>query len=208
MRKQRGQSLVEFAILLPSFLLILSGILDFGLAFNQDLTVAAASREAARTASILVNGGGTFGCGTGQSPNAATVDPQIVAAVSRVLLAPGSGLDITKVTAIRIFAPTATGAEAGPVNIWTYTGANTGPTVDGQKLSFSPPKSGGTFAACSRTSTRPTPTSAAPSIGVTVHYTYTFVTFLGGLAATLGQGNPPGLGLSETTIMQNNPVIP
>lgn len=51
-RGQRGQSLVEVALVLPILLLILLGVFDFGravLAFN---TVANAAREAARVAIV------------------------------------------------------------------------------------------------------------------------------------------------------------
>jgi Flp pilus assembly protein TadG len=47
-RRGRGQSLVEFAIILPVFLLIGFGIFDFGLAFDASLTVSNAAREGAR----------------------------------------------------------------------------------------------------------------------------------------------------------------
>jgi Flp pilus assembly protein TadG len=47
-RRDRGQSLVEFAVVLPVFLLILAGILDFGLGLYSQMTIINASREGAR----------------------------------------------------------------------------------------------------------------------------------------------------------------
>ncbi len=47
-RGRRGQSLVEFAVTLPIFLLILSGILDFGFLLYSRMTVINAVREGAR----------------------------------------------------------------------------------------------------------------------------------------------------------------
>jgi Flp pilus assembly protein TadG len=44
----RGQSLVEFALVLPIFLLLMSGMLDLGLALYTNMTVANATREGAR----------------------------------------------------------------------------------------------------------------------------------------------------------------
>jgi Flp pilus assembly protein TadG len=44
----QGQSLVEFAVVLPVFLLILAGILDFGLGLYSQMTIINASREGAR----------------------------------------------------------------------------------------------------------------------------------------------------------------
>lgn len=52
MKSEQGQSLVEFAIVLPLLLLLLLGIVDFGRAFHAYLTVDHAGREAARAASI------------------------------------------------------------------------------------------------------------------------------------------------------------
>jgi Flp pilus assembly protein TadG len=52
--RARGQSLVEFAlVLLPLFLLIL-GVVQFGLIFNSYVTMTNAAREGARTGTIYV----------------------------------------------------------------------------------------------------------------------------------------------------------
>lgn len=47
-KNEKGQSLVEFAILLPFILLILLGILEFGIILNSYLTIHNAAREGAR----------------------------------------------------------------------------------------------------------------------------------------------------------------
>lgn len=52
MKSEKGQSLVEFALLLPVLVLLLFGIIDFGRIFHAYLTIDHAGREAARTASI------------------------------------------------------------------------------------------------------------------------------------------------------------
>lgn len=49
--KERGQSLVEFAIGVPIFLLLLLGLVDVGNGVNAYLTVTSASRDAARLGS-------------------------------------------------------------------------------------------------------------------------------------------------------------
>ena len=48
--RSRGQSLVEFALIFPAFILILSGILDFGFMLYSRMTVINATREGARYA--------------------------------------------------------------------------------------------------------------------------------------------------------------
>ncbi len=46
--RHRGQALVEFAIVVPLFLLLLAGMIDFGLGLNASITVTNAAREGAR----------------------------------------------------------------------------------------------------------------------------------------------------------------
>lgn len=47
-RGEAGQSLVEFALVLPLLLLLLFGIFQFGAVFNSLITLNAAAREGAR----------------------------------------------------------------------------------------------------------------------------------------------------------------
>ena len=46
--RTRAQALVEFAVVLPVFLLILAGILDFGFILYSRMTVINAARDGAR----------------------------------------------------------------------------------------------------------------------------------------------------------------
>lgn len=48
--KKRGQAMVEFALVLPILLIILLGIMEFGLVFHEYLVVTHAAREGARVA--------------------------------------------------------------------------------------------------------------------------------------------------------------
>lgn len=197
-RGERGQSVVEMALLLPVYLMLLLGMLEFGLAFDHLLSISYASREGARVGAALTNGGGTLGCSGGQSPNAASVDPQIIAAVERVLTSPGSLVSIANVTQIRIYLATSTGAEtAGSVNVWTYAPAG-GPVIDGDPLDFV--QSSAAWNACSRTNTLP-----AQSIGLSIAYTYPFSTPLGGVLKLVGGTGPTGLAISDKAVMAMNP---
>ena len=45
---RRGQSLVEFTLVLPLFLLLVAGMVDFGMALYSNMTVLNAAREGAR----------------------------------------------------------------------------------------------------------------------------------------------------------------
>jgi Flp pilus assembly protein TadG len=46
--RSRGQSLVEFALVVPVFLMIAFGTIDFGLAFDASMVITNAAREGAR----------------------------------------------------------------------------------------------------------------------------------------------------------------
>jgi Flp pilus assembly protein TadG len=54
--RRQGQSLVEFAVVLPIFLLILAGILDFGLGLYSQMTIINAAREGARIGAVTIVG--------------------------------------------------------------------------------------------------------------------------------------------------------
>jgi Flp pilus assembly protein TadG len=53
-RAQRGQSLVEFALVMIPLFVILLGIIQFGFIFNAYVTITNASREGARTGTVYV----------------------------------------------------------------------------------------------------------------------------------------------------------
>jgi hypothetical protein len=196
---ERGQAVVELAVILPLFLMLLLGMLEFGMAFDHAITISYATREGARAGAALVNGGGIAGCSTGQSPNAATVDPQIIAAVERVLTSPGSQVKLEHISQIRIFKATVAGAEtAGFINVWSYT-PGAGPAVDGSPLDFSATST--VWQACARTNTLP-----APSIGVSIQYRYTFSTPLNGIFALIGGASSNGLDMTDRTVMAMNPT--
>ena len=52
LRNEQGQSLTEFALMLPILLLVLFGIVQLGIVFNHYITVADASRAGARKAVV------------------------------------------------------------------------------------------------------------------------------------------------------------
>jgi hypothetical protein len=196
-REQRGQSLLEMTMILPVFLLLVLGTLEFGMAFDHNLTLEYASREGVRTGSALANGGGPLGCGAGQSPNAATVDNQIIAAVERVLTSSGSPIDITNVTQIRIYQ-VATGNPngnevAGSVNRWVP--GSTAATSTSPALLFQKDLAVQGWAACSRQNG-----AGADSIGVGINYTYNFQTPLGSLLSMVK------IDMHDQTVMQLNPT--
>ena len=51
-RRQRGQGIVEFAVVVPVFVLLVMGIVDMGMALRAYVTVTNSSREGARYAIV------------------------------------------------------------------------------------------------------------------------------------------------------------
>lgn len=202
-RTSRGQGLVEFSLILPLFLLILLGMIEFGFIFSHDLTIEYATREGARAGSALDNGGGPLGCPG--SPTWQTVDPLVIAAVERVLTSPGSQVLIADVSRIVIYKadPTTGANDLGLQDVWTYgPGAGPVPSGDTKPLDFvdSSFPGGDAWQACSRSNVAP----QIDSIGVSVSYTYHFQTPLAAVEGFFGGGNPT-LNLSDKTVMQLNP---
>jgi hypothetical protein len=184
--RSRGQGLVEFAVSVPVFVMLLFGMLEFGFAFSHNLTLEYSTREGART-------GAALGPGTLNVP-CAQVDDQIVAAVQRVLTSPGSPVDISRISSVRIYKADAAGNQVGgsTTNTWVPGG---GPTVDGVALVFRP--STVNWNACTRDN------GASPdSIGVSVVYSYKLISPLG---IFLGMGGTPAFQMSDRTVMALNP---
>jgi Flp pilus assembly protein TadG len=51
-RKERGQAFVEFALALPVLIVLLFGIIQFGIAFHSYITLTDATRAGARKAAV------------------------------------------------------------------------------------------------------------------------------------------------------------
>lgn len=190
----RGQSLVEFSVLVPAFMLILFGMLEFGFVFTHNLTLEYATREGARTGAALADG-------NLNASVCATIDPQIIAAVERVLTSPGSPIDETQITTIKIWRSTAAGVPTNPgeTSTWNY-GTGGAPTVDGFQLHYHETSSS-SWTPCTRNN------GANPdSIGVSLTYDYNMVTPLSSIARFFGGGASTGIiPMNDRTIMALNP---
>jgi len=198
-----GQGLVEFSMVVPVFMLILLGMLEFGFLFNHNLTLQYATREGARAGAAMADGSQKDTTCSGAQISAANVDPLVVAAVQRVLTSPGSMIDMTQVPRITIYEVSNAGTVTGRQNVWTRT-PGAGPAVPCQTgappLDYSPPVSPGWNA-----STR-TPTSTPPSIGVAITYTYNFRTPLSGILQIIGGGGITRVTMTDRTVMAIEPT--
>lgn len=52
-KNEKGQSLVEFALVLPILLMLVLGMLEYGWMLNAKISVTAAAREGARASSVI-----------------------------------------------------------------------------------------------------------------------------------------------------------
>ena len=186
--RQHGQGMVEFAIIVPVFLLLLMGMLEFGFVFTHNLTLEYATREGARAGSALSDGSGV-------PATCASIDQNIVNAVTKVLKSPGSPIlgYPNAVAWIKIWEADASGNPVtGTTNTWNNK-------ADGS-LTFSPPGSP-VWLPCTRDNTLP-----PDSIGVSLSYTYTMVTPLGAIEKFFGPPGPASLQMTDKTVMSLNPT--
>ena len=202
-RRERGQGLVEFALVLPILVVLIVSVGELGLVFGKLHSLGYASREGAN--------GRRAGARRGVQPHqsgqgSSFVDATLIGSVQRILTSPDSGIDLGDVDEIRIFKATSSGAEtSNKVNIWTPPGP--GPDIDPGdgtiKISFALAKPY-PWPACSRVN------SGLPanieSIGVTVKYHYDFVTPLPALLNAISGGDL-FLTLTQTTVMALNPTV-
>lgn len=199
-RPDRGQSLVEFAMVVPVFMLLLLGMLEFGFVFDQTMTLSYGTREGARTAAALGPGNTTtLPCTTSDD-----IDKHIIAAVERVLEGPGSRITLAPSTQVVIYRATTSGTSTGQENIWVYSPGG-GPSVDGQALDFA--RTGGVgYNACTRDADGSV-ASPPDSVGVSVRYIYQFVTPLGAAMRFFGPSGASSLLISDRTVMALNPTV-
>jgi hypothetical protein len=187
---------VEFALVVPVFLLLLLAMLEFGLAFEHDQTIAYATREGARTGAALGSGSTSYPC---NSSTAGNFDAPVIAAVERVLTSAGSPIDMDRVSSISVYLAKPDGSPtSGRVNVWTpATGG--GPVVDGKALDFKQTTAGWTCLIRNNGVN-------ADALGVSISYTYQFRTALGGITKFMFGQAWSSLAISDRTVMNLNPT--
>jgi Flp pilus assembly protein TadG len=102
----RGQALVEFSLVIPIFLSLLIGLLEFAFIFNAVLATNYASRDAAL---LAAEGGSDLGA-----------DCSVLRAVESDLGAPA---DPAQIQRVEIFETTAGGAQAGAATVYERRGS-------------------------------------------------------------------------------------
>lgn len=109
MRRDDGQSLVEFALILPIVMMLIVGLMEFALAFNSRDSVFFAARDG----SMLAAEGG----------NIAGTDCVVLDRVERDIVSPARPV---RVQSVKIFWSDRNGVEqGGSENLYTRTGSTT-----------------------------------------------------------------------------------
>lgn len=107
-RREEGASLVEFAIIAPLLLLLVFGMVEFGLAFKDRLTVSSATAAAARIGSVV--------------GNEADADYAALQALTAGL---NGAFDPSDITRVVIYKSDSSGSfSAGDANYYLYDGSN------------------------------------------------------------------------------------
>ncbi len=176
---ERGQAVVELTLILPVFLIILMGTLEYGAAMDHRTAMAYAVREGARVGASLGKGGA--------SP--AGVDPAIVLAVQRGLTDP---ILIEDIASIEIF-------KADPTTGQPVTGKINKYDRDGTLV--------GTAGWPATTRVQGLGTSG-DSIGVRVRYDFHPVTPLAVLLSLFFGGSPPytTMPMTDTAVVHLEPA--
>jgi Flp pilus assembly protein TadG len=88
---ERGAAAVEFALVLPLFLTVLMGTVDYGYYFFSDQIVTNAAREGARAGTLLAPGGSPPTAGAQSLATAAAVAAASAYLANNTLGCPGGG---------------------------------------------------------------------------------------------------------------------
>ena len=101
--RREGQAVVEFALVLPVLILIIVGIIEFGLLMNNYLVVTYAAREGARSAAL----GGTLTTVTTTAKTAAsTIDHgSLTVTMSPATPTAGSSVTVTVTNPVQFITP-------------------------------------------------------------------------------------------------------
>jgi Flp pilus assembly protein TadG len=190
-RRARGQTLVEFALILPLFMLLLMAVVEFGFLFNSFLAINFASREASLVAA--------------EAGNAGQADCLILNAVEQSVQTPSSS---TQITQVAIFRATRTGAMSGNVTTYERTGS-TSCTLPGNvtvDVPYQINASGDGYPAasrCNRLAGCGIVPTGVDQIGVEVTYEYAWHTPLGSVFG----GSAGTTTLVKGNVMRMEPVL-
>jgi Flp pilus assembly protein TadG len=193
----RGQTLVELALILPIFLILLMGVVEFAFMFNATLAINFASRNASLVAA--------------EAGSQSTADCAILAKIEGDIGAP---LDKTMIQQVTIYQADRAGNATGHSNVYTRTGSTscTGFTPNSVPYTLSSgnyPQVEASSTVTGRCDVLSGCSSTTPmdSIGVTIVYRYSFKTPLRNLVSFLPGASLGYLDFSWSNVMRMEPIL-
>lgn len=197
-RRERGQSLVEFTLVLPVFMALVMGVLEFAVAMNATLGVNHASQGAAHVAAIA-----------GNTPGA---DCLILAEVERSVTTPA---DPARITAVEVSRTSLAGNVVYQSSRFTRGGSLTCTLADGTRLTVPYTQTTAGYPVSERCNVLAgCPTlgrTTVDSIGVSVGYRYDWITPLGAILPLIDQHAAPdaprGWDFDRRNVFRMEPVL-
>jgi Flp pilus assembly protein TadG len=196
--RSRGQSLVEFSLLLPLLMVMLMAIIEFSLAFNATLGVNRASQKAALVAS--------------EAGNMAGADCLILQSIDEDVSAPNDNQSIVEV---QIQRTTPSGSSIYARNVYSRAGSTTCTFVDGSTVTVPYTASTRAYPEAARCNIAGGCTAMVPAratvdtVGVQISYAYAWRTPLGSLLRMIGTTGPSGPGWTFATrnVFRLEPIL-
>lgn len=198
-RNQRGQTLAEFAIIVPLFLVVLIGLIEFSFAFNADLNVNYASRA-----------GGLIAAEAG---NASAADCLILEAIEDSFNPPA---DKSAITAVAVQRTNPSGSTVYSSSSYSRSGSTSCTRSDGTTVTVPYNASSSGYPPSQRCNVLPP--SGCPNlvpvrtnvdtIAVQISYVYPWHTPLASLIKVIG-GSLAGNGFTfvERNVFRIEPVL-
>ena len=192
----RGQSLVEFTLVFPFFIVLLFSVIEFAFALNALLSIDYATRQAALAAA--------------EAGNDADADCAILRAVEQSIEAPS---DENRITEVRIYRSTPNGVNTNPVRDIRYSrgGSLPCPVTGSPSATLPYTLVGGSYTPAVRCNVLAGcddgPITSGPktvdTIGVEMTYVYQWHTPLPGLLSLSGDGYV----MTKGNAMRMEPVL-
>jgi Flp pilus assembly protein TadG len=190
-RRTRGQSLVEFALVIPLFLALIVAIAEFAFMFSSFLSISFASRDGAQMAAE-----------TGGDPCADEVTLQ------RIEQDVSPPVDKTKIAGVDIFWSDAAGnINSGAVNRWVRGGTSSCTLPSGTIVTVPYQRTSNFYPLADRCNVVSAADcapghTAIDTIGVKITYQYTWITPLPGIIG----GSGTGMQMVQSNMMRLEPV--
>jgi Flp pilus assembly protein TadG len=192
-RHRRGQTLVEFALVIPIFLTLVVSIAEFAFMFSSYLSISFVSRDGAQLAAEL-----------GNTPGA---DIVILSRIESDITAP---VDKNRISQVDIFWATTSGApHGGAVNSWKRGGSTSYTFPSGTTMTVPYTQIASGYPEADRCNVNAgagcvSGHSGVDTIGITITYQYNWITPFPGLVT--GGGGGSGFTMVQTNMMRLEPV--